>query len=98
VVLAGDPRQLPPTVTSPEAMSRGLAVTLFERLSSAGLQPLLLDTQYRMHPAISAFPSLLFYGSKLRDGVAAADKPPAQARGARPSVEPPVLRLACTGG
>lgn len=41
----------------------------------SGVAPLLLDTQYRMHPLISAFPSAYFYGGKLRDGVAAADKP-----------------------
>lgn len=28
----------------------------------------MLDTQYRMHPAISAFPNKAFYDSKLKDG------------------------------
>jgi superfamily I DNA and/or RNA helicase len=28
----------------------------------------MLDTQYRMHPAISAFPSATFYNSDLKDG------------------------------
>ena len=27
----------------------------------------LLDTQYRMHPAISAFPAAHFYGGRLKD-------------------------------
>jgi hypothetical protein len=49
----------------------------------AGLMPLLLDTQYRMHPAISAFPSAFFYGGQLKDGVKAADKPVPQVRGPR---------------
>jgi hypothetical protein len=41
----------------------GLTVTLFERLQrTLGLQPLLLDRQYRMNPAISGFPSHQFYG------------------------------------
>eukprot|EP00198_Chlamydomonas_reinhardtii_P006339 XP_001695675.1 predicted protein [Chlamydomonas reinhardtii] len=75
VVMAGDPRQLPPTVLSDQALEAGLGVTLFERVASGGVAPLLLDTQYRMHPLISAFPSAYFYGGKLRDGVAAADKP-----------------------
>lgn len=58
VVMAGDPAQLPPTVTSREAVQQHqLSVTLFERLQRAlGLEPLLLDTQYRMNPHISGFP------------------------------------------
>lgn len=61
VVMAGDPAQLPPTVTSKEAAQQhGLTVTLFERLQrTLGMEPLLLDTQYRMNPAISAFPRYL---------------------------------------
>lgn len=56
--MAGDPAQLPPTVTSQEAAQQhGLRVTLFERLQRVlGLKHVLLDTQYRMNPAISAFP------------------------------------------
>ncbi|CAI5469921.1 unnamed protein product [Closterium sp. Yama58-4] len=51
VVLVGDPMQLPPTVVSQRAMQLGLDVPLFSRLQSHGLQPLLLDTQYRpAHP------------------------------------------------
>jgi superfamily I DNA and/or RNA helicase len=33
----------------------------------------MLDTQYRMHPAISAFPSKTFYNSDLKDGTRLAD-------------------------
>jgi hypothetical protein len=33
----------------------------------------MLDTQYRMHPAISAFPSKTFYNSDLKDGTVDAD-------------------------
>lgn len=73
VVMAGDPAQLPPTVTSQEAaQEHGLRVTLFERLAlSLGLEPLLLDTQYRMNPAISAFPrytSNAGFGARSRVG------------------------------
>ena len=68
-VLVGDPRQLPPTVTSPEAKGCGLDASLFERLQAGGLAPILLDTQYRMHPTVAAFPSSRFYGGRLLDGV-----------------------------
>ncbi|KAF6250816.1 AAA domain-containing protein [Scenedesmus sp. NREL 46B-D3] len=56
-VMAGDPCQLPPTIISREAYKFDLDVTLFDRLQQGvGLAPLLLDTQYRMNPAISRFP------------------------------------------
>ncbi|KAL6760052.1 AAA domain-containing protein [Haematococcus lacustris] len=77
VVMAGDPRQLPPTVVSQQALALRLDVTLFDRVSASGVAPLLLDTQYRMHPAIAAFASQHFYQGRLRDGVEAADKPAA---------------------
>lgn len=38
------------------------------RFVRAGAPVQLLDTQYRMHPAISQFPAKHFYGSKLKDG------------------------------
>ncbi len=41
-----------------------------------GLSPLLLDTQYRMHPAIAAFPSAAFYGGKLLSAPKPRDRPP----------------------
>ena len=34
----------------------------------------MLDTQYRMHPKISAFPSKEFYASTLKDGVTQVDE------------------------
>ena len=46
----------------------------------AGLEALLLDTQYRMHAGIAAFPSKAFYGGKLQTGVSAAERPPPQVR------------------
>lgn len=46
VVMAGDPKQLPPTVVSQKALRDfSLDVTLFDRISGNGVQPLLLDTQ-----------------------------------------------------
>lgn len=37
------------------------------RLQKAGYPVQVLDVQYRMHPTISAFPSLTFYQNQLRD-------------------------------
>lgn len=45
VVMAGDPKQLPPTIVSPQAFDFALDVTLFDRISENGVMPLLLDTQ-----------------------------------------------------
>ena len=76
VVLAGDPRQLPPTVLSQGALEAGLDYTLFDRVADAGLAPLLLDVQYRMHPSIVQVPSELFYDGRLRTGLPAGSRPP----------------------
>lgn len=66
-VLAGDHRQLPPTIHSAEAARAGLARTLFERLidgigATAARQ---LTVQYRMHEAIMAYSAQTFYGGQL---------------------------------
>jgi DNA polymerase III delta prime subunit len=67
VVLAGDHRQLPPTVLSGEAERQGYAISLFERLAEMSGPTLLrrLDAQYRMHAAIMEFSSLEFYDAEL---------------------------------
>ena len=75
IVLVGDHRQLPPTVISRRAENGGLRRSLFERLAAMGIEPMLLDTQYRMHPAISDFPNRIFYEGRLVDGITAADRP-----------------------
>lgn len=54
----------------------GLDVPLFTRLLGSGVSSLLLDVQYRMHPAIAEWPSLHFYGGAVRSGVGAAERPP----------------------
>ena len=68
-VMVGDPKQLPPTVFSKEAAKFQYEQSLFVRMQNnfAG-EVHLLDTQYRMHPAISAFPSRTFYDGLLKDG------------------------------
>ena len=65
-VLAGDHRQLPPTVLSPEAREGGLARTLFERaIERYPRAGTLLTVQYRMNERIMEFPSRELYGGKL---------------------------------
>ena len=75
LVLVGDHKQLPPTVVSREAELAGMTLSLFDRLIRAGVKPYLLDTQFRMHPAISYFPSLSFYKGLVKSGTPAAERP-----------------------
>ncbi|MBD35865.1 MAG: hypothetical protein CL512_03775 [Actinobacteria bacterium] len=75
IVLVGDHRQLPPTVISQRAENGGLRRSLFERLVSMGIEPILLDTQYRMHPEISFFPNEAFYEGRLVDGISKDQRP-----------------------
>ncbi|KAJ5945938.1 hypothetical protein N7454_002777 [Penicillium verhagenii] len=68
-VLVGDPKQLPPTVLSRMASKFSYEQSLFVRMQKNHSRDVhLLDTQYRMHPDISRFPSLTFYDGKLEDG------------------------------
>lgn len=67
-VLAGDPRQLPPTAISQEAARGGLSRSLFERLLDtygAGVLTELRE-QHRMHEQIMAYPSRELYQGHLR--------------------------------
>lgn len=43
--------------------------------AGAGLAPILLDMQYRMHPLIAEFPSARFYQGMLKTGIAAEERP-----------------------
>ncbi|XP_009081144.1 PREDICTED: protein ZGRF1, partial [Acanthisitta chloris] len=77
LVLVGDPKQLPPTVQGSEsAHEQGLEQTLFDRLCLMGHNPILLRTQYRCHPALSAIANELFYAGNLRDGISQEDRAP----------------------
>jgi len=67
VIMSGDHHQLPPTIKSNEAAKEGLEDTLFAR--GLGNQPFtvtMLETQYRMEPAIMGFSSEQFYEGKLK--------------------------------
>jgi regulator of nonsense transcripts 1 len=52
-----------------EAAKAGLSQSLFERLVLLGIRPLRLEVQYRMHPALSRFPSDFFYEGSLQNGI-----------------------------
>lgn len=66
IVLAGDHRQLPPTVKSTAHMKTGLYDTLFEKLVSRYPSHVaLLNVQYRMNEKIMKFPSLALYDDHL---------------------------------
>ncbi|KAM3441398.1 hypothetical protein MY4824_001522 [Beauveria thailandica] len=69
VVLVGDHKQLGPVIMNKKAAKAGLSQSLFERLMQLRLQPILLNTQYRMHPCLSEFPSNMFYDGSLQNGV-----------------------------
>jgi senataxin len=68
-ILVGDPKQLPPTVFSKQAARFQYEQSLFVRMQGNHPDDVhLLDTQYRMHPDISLFPSQTFYDGRLLDG------------------------------
>ncbi len=67
-IMVGDQKQLSATTFSNSVKAVGYDKSLFERLVESGHPYIMLDTQYRMAPSISDFPSAEFYGGKLRDG------------------------------
>ncbi|XP_054410311.1 5'-3' DNA helicase ZGRF1 isoform X4 [Pongo abelii] len=77
LILVGDPKQLPPTIQGSDAAhENGLEQTLFDRLCLMGHKPILLRTQYRCHPAISAIANDLFYKGSLMNGVTEIERSP----------------------
>lgn len=65
-IMAGDHKQLPPTVKSGEAIELGLATTILDRMTGKIKETYLLDIQYRMHEDILAFSNQRFYLEKLK--------------------------------
>ena len=66
IILAGDHRQLPPTIKCPEALEGGLDRTLMQQIVEHKPQCVsLLTVQYRMSDGIMQFPNHEFYGGQL---------------------------------
>ena len=78
LVIVGDTRQLPPTVTSADAgLRRSLGRSPMARLEELGVEQRTLNVQYRMPPAPLEHPSRHFYDSLVRcDDDAPAPRPP----------------------
>ena len=57
-----------------QAVVNGLQESMFERLQKSGLKPLVLSSQYRMHPSIAAFSNAAFYGGKLTNATFPAQR------------------------
>jgi superfamily I DNA and/or RNA helicase len=100
VVLAGDPKQLAPTIISLDAAKQGLGISLFERLLADYGDEVkrMLKEQYRMHETIMRFPSDETYGGQLRAHPSVASRTLAEVL--REGVQldgPPVLFLDTAG-
>jgi len=67
-IMAGDHKQLPPTVLNEEAAGRSFTKSLFERLLALHGDKIrvMLDVQYRMNEEIAEFPNREFYDGKLK--------------------------------
>ena len=99
--LAGDHRQLPPTILSQPAARRGLAVSMMERQvklhGEAAVR--MLCTQYRMHELIQQWPSEKMYGGRLEAAPAVRGHRLSQLDGVRDTADTaPVLLLIDTAG
>ncbi|XP_073428035.1 5'-3' DNA helicase ZGRF1 [Dendrobates tinctorius] len=77
LIMVGDPKQLSPTLQGSEAAHEyGLEQTLFNRLCLMGHEAVMLRTQYRCHPSISALANDLFYEGNLLNGISDEDRKP----------------------
>ncbi len=67
-IMAGDHKQLPPTILNADAARGNLSKSLFERLLELHGDKIrvMLNVQYRMNAEIEEFPSKEFYDGKLK--------------------------------
>jgi len=97
LILVGDHCQLGPVVMCKKAANAGLAQSLFERLVVLNIRPIRLQVQYRMHPALSAFPSNIFYEGSLQNGVTAGERMRKGLNFAWPSPDKPMFFYKTSG-
>lgn len=74
LIIVGDHCQLGPVVMCKKAAVHGLAQSLYDRLCAVQIKPFRLEVQYRMHPALSLFPSNTFYEGSLQNGVSGNER------------------------
>uniref|UniRef100_A0A915AFQ8 DNA helicase n=1 Tax=Parascaris univalens TaxID=6257 RepID=A0A915AFQ8_PARUN len=97
LVLVGDHCQLGPVIMCKKAAKAGLSQSLFERLVVLGTRPIRLQVQYRMHPALSAFPSNVFYEGTLQNGVTQGERQLAGVDWQWPVPDKPMMFWSCYG-
>jgi len=94
LILVGDTKQLGPVVPCEKAARARLGQSLFERFVALGQRPIRLQVQYRMHPALSDFPSKFFYEGSLQNGVTKSETWFIETR-RRTVYTPPTQAIAC---
>lgn len=97
LILVGDHCQLGPVVMCKKAAKAGLSQSLFERLVLLGIRPLRLEVQYRMHPALSRFPSDFFYEGSLQNGVNSSEREMQNTDFPWPQPDKPMFFYCCQG-
>lgn len=97
LILVGDHCQLGPVVMCKKASRAGLSQSLFERLVVLGVRPFRLEVQYRMHPALSRFPSDLFYEGSLQNGVVSDERTLKDVDFPWPQPDSPMMFLVANG-
>lgn len=97
LILVGDHCQLGPVVMCKEAAKAGLSQSLFERLVLLGIRPLRLEVQYRMHPALSRFPSDFFYEGSLQNGINSFEREMQNTEFPWPQPAKPMFFYCCQG-
>ena len=89
VIMVGDTKQLPPTVTSQDAeLRKTLGVSPMERLLKNGVDEFVLTEQYRMPRSLLHHPNRYFYDSVVKCATKKAPPPPTGFPWPSPNAEP----------